>query len=641
MRRMRKSLWIIVLALTLAACKTPVQPKPDPDPDPTPQEDTIPAPKPPFELADTYITDQTAISNMFADAFADPETVGPDSSIFAARWLVDNAYKSGYKSSWRSTSSDLRYEFYTRSYLRFVSESDGYAVSIPLDLKPAPDYTIAKYGQKFSSEKFSLRVTLEQVKPYTPNEHYYGVYTGEWLDRYISNQTYVNQNGLQFLSSVVKDDESIIEGYSVNVYSIKAKGLDLPFYKIALVRPVGQWSRFGFLLYKCASQEDMQKFDTILKSFRVIPAYGRSKNFLPAQEPRPNSRWNDETKAYYQKLRTQQTLDFGVFSASMVQSNSDSYATNHAKIASEKERLETAFGHHYEIMPTYSHLAWGGSVHQFPLEMAEEFAGGNGTDGKPVLQFSYQYTTNNNNVSPSNTLACNTPMFDILRGKYDSALHDLAVKIKAYSHPILFRLNNEMNSDWTSYCGMMTLCDPEIFIDTWKYLYDIFEEEGVDNCIWIFNPIAVSCPYSNWGEDLAYYPGNDYVQILGLTAYESGNSLPLTSFRDHYMKLYTKNSTVFGDLPWVISEFGCGAGGAASGEEKRNAAEQASWVKAMFADFRSRSSYLYIQPIKGAVWFSANDYSGSLTSNYYELSSDLTETLQAFREGFDKMYPNE
>ena len=628
---MRKSRWLIVLALALAACQPQVDPQPTPDP--------IPEPVYPIELDGTFITDTTVIASMFKDYFADENTVASDSMVFAARWLVDNEYKSTFKYGWRTSSVDLRYEFYTQDYLRFVSESDGYALSIPLELKPVPDYTIAKYGQKFSSDRFSLRVTLEQVKPYTPNEYYYGVYTGEWLDRYISNDNYVSQNDLRYITNTVKNDESLIEGYSVNIYSINAQGLDLPLHKIALVRPLGQWSKFGFLVYKCSSQADVLKFAKILKSFRVISNYGRSKNFLPAQEPRPNPRWNEETKAYYQKLLSQQTLDFGVFSASMVESTSDSYSTNHAKIVAEKERLEAAFGHPYEIMPTYSHLAWYSTLHHFPSEMAEEFAGGNGFNGKPVLQFSYQFTTNNNNVSASNKTNCSTPMFDILRGKYDELLHDLAVKIKAYGHPVLFRLNNEMNTDWTSYCGMMTLCDPDIFIDTWKYLYGIFEEEGVDNCIWIFNPVAVSCPYSNWSEDLAYYPGNDYVQILGLTAYESGNADTFTPFRDHYTRLYSKNNAVFGALPWVISEFGCGAGGAASGAEKRNAAQQAAWVRAMFGDFMS--DYDYTKPIKGAVWFSANDYSGNQTSNYFELSADLTETLQAFRDGFATMYPNE
>ena len=627
--------YLLVLGFFAALCccnPQPVKPEPGPEPEPQPKPDTVDV---------TLITDSTVIAHMWKPRYADSTTVGDATSVKAARWLVDGEYKLTYKNEWRTSSVDLRYEFYTDEYLRFVSESDGYALSIPMSLNPKADYTLAKYGQRFYSDKFNLRVTLEKVTPYTPNEHYWDVYTGEWLDRYISNYTYVTQNGMKYITSTTKNDETLIEGYSVNLYSINAVGLEAPLYKIAIIRPLGQWSKFGFLLYKCSSSADVLEFAKILKSFRVIDTYGRSKNFLPVQEPRPNPKWNAETRAYYQKLLNQQTLDFGVFSASMVQSTSGSFNTNHDRIAAEKTRLEAAFGHGYEIMPTYSHLAWGTSLHEFPTEMAEEFAGGDGFNGKPVLQFSYQYTTNNNNVNPSNTTACSTPMFDILRGKYDAALKKLAAQIKAYGHPILFRLNNEMNSDWTSYCGMMTLCDPDIFIDTWKYLYNIFEETGVDNCIWIFNPIAVSCPYSNWGEDLAYYPGNDYVQALGLTAYESGNSLPLVSFREHYSKLYNKNCNLFGNMPWIISEFGCGAGGAASGDEKRNATQQAAWVRAMFSDFDQRASFPYLKQIKGAVWFSANDYSGNKTSNYYELSADLTETLQAFHDGFEQMYGNE
>ena len=640
MIKLRQLLFLGLVACVCCCNPQPVKPEPEPEPEPDPQEDTTHV-DPPIEFDETFITDPTVLGYMWKTKFAEEVTMPSDSVLLAARWRVDGEYKPTYKNASRTSSADLRYEFYSQDYMRFVSESDGYALSIPLTLDPQPDYTLAKYGQRFSSERFKLRVTMERVTPYTPNAHYYEVYTGEWLDRYIANQNYITQNGMKYIKPTVIGDETLIEGYSVNVYSINAEGLDLPLYKIALVRPLGQWSKFVFLVYRCATNKDMMYFGKILNSVRVVDSFGRSKNFLPPQEARPNPRWNDETKAYYQKLLTQETLDFGVFSASMVQSTSGSYATNHARIVAEKERLETAFGHGYEIMPTYSHLAWGNSMHYFPTEMAEEFAGGNGFNGKPVLQFSYQYTTNNNNVSAKNTTACSTPMFDILRGVYDEVLTDLAVKIKAYSHPVLFRLNNEMNTDWTSYCGMMTLCDPEIFIATWRYLYDIFEREGVDNCIWIFNPVAVSCPYSNWSEDLAYYPGNDYVQILGLTAYESGNSLPLKSFREHYSSLHYKSAEVFGQMPWVISEFGCGAGGAASGEEKRNASQQAGWVRSMFDDFLNRSSFPYLQPIKGAVWFSANDYSGNQTSNYYELSADLVETLQAFHDGFEAMYPNE
>ena len=578
---------------------------------------------------------------MFKDSFADEGTIAADSMVLAGRFLSDGEYMKTYNNSMRTSSKDLRYEFYTPDFMRFVSESDGYALSIPLELGLKPDFTLAKYAQKFVSDKVRLRVSLEHVTPYPATEHYYGVYTGEWLDRYICQLGYVNQNGLERLALNVVGDETIIEGYSVNIYSINAVGLERPYYKIALVWPVGQWYKFGFLLYKCKDEADVKHFNTILKSFKVINPYGRSKNYLPQQEARPNPKWSEETKAYYNKLLTQETLDFGVFTYSMVPSTSSHYTKNTNGLRSEKARLEEAFGHGFEIMPTYTHLAWGTSPNKFPVENVNEFAGGNGFNGKPVLQFTYQYTTNNNNVNSSSTSSKTSPLFDILRGKYDDFLIELARGLKAYGHPVLFRLNNEMNTDWTSYCGMINMCDPEMFIDSWIYLYKLFEREGVDNCIWIWNPVAVSCPQSNWSEDLAYYPGNDYVQILGLTAYESGNSLPLQSFREHYSKLYTKSSAVFGQMPWVISEFGCGAGGAASGEEKRNKVQQANWVTGMFDDFLHRANFPYLKPIKGAVWFSANDYSGNLTSNYYALSSDLTETLQAFHDGFDLMYPNE
>ena len=105
-------------------------------------------------------------------------------------------------------------------------------------------------------------------------------------------------------------------------------------------------------------------------------------------------------------------------------------------------------------------------------------------NGKKVLQLSYQFTNNNNTVRGNDLY---TPMFDILRGplsdsyedsmtmqnKVDDVMHSLAEKIKSYKEPLLFRLNNEMNSDWVSYCGQVTLMDPDIFSLTWERMAKI------------------------------------------------------------------------------------------------------------------------------------------------------------------------
>lgn len=276
--------------------------------------------------------------------------------------------------------------------------------------------------------------------------------------------------------------------------------------------------------------------------------------------------------------------------------------------------------------------------------MAEEFAGGNGFNGKPVLQFTYQFTESNNG-----NLGGYNPSFDILRGRYDDQFRRLAQDIKSYGKPVLFRLNNEMNTDWTSYSGICALLDPDIFRMTWSRLYGIFEEEGVDNCIWIFNPIAVSCPYSNWGEALNYMPDPSQMQALGLTYYEMGNGTSLMSFESMYKTLYEINMPYFDNYPWIISEFAAGCGG-----EKlydygisayrdtvlgRNQAQQAQWIADMFEAFShyGEEGYEYLSHIKGAIWFSCNDYADidgkTYIINYLDLAPELTQSLAAFREG--------
>ena len=83
---------------------------------------------------------------------------------------------------------------------------------------------------------------------------------------------------------------------------------------------------------------------------------------------------------------------------------------------------------------------------------------------------------------------------------------------------MLFRLNNEMNSDWTSYSGVVNLADPELYTQAWRYIYEFFLKNGVDNTIWIFNPNDLDFPAADWNRWLSYYPGDGYVQMLGSPA---------------------------------------------------------------------------------------------------------------------------
>lgn len=543
------------------------------------------------------------------------------------------------------TDGDYKYLFYGENNTRIVNLSDGYAFSLP-EIYFEPDYSLSAYRSKYISNNFTLTVTTENQNPYGNNERGWEIYLTEWLNRYIDNIEFLSANNIRRVKPK-QETTALLEGYTVLTYNMEflfPKKYEYPNYDIAIVRKNGEYVQFYLFVMK-SSTKQAETLEEIVKSFTECEKVGTSKNEEKAFEVKIPEFWSDETKAYYNKLREQENVDWGMFVGSMPDDDSSNYSNMLKRITDNTDRLSTAMDHTFELMPTYTHIGWADTLTGFPSKMAEELAGGDGFNGKPVLHFTYQFTTLNNT-----NLAGYTPMFDITTGKYDAHFREIAQDIKAYGKPVLFRLNNEMNTDWVSYCGIVTLLDPDIFIETWQRMYDIFVEEGVDNCIWIFNPIAKTTPYSNWGEWLNYMPGTEYVQMLGLTSYEMNNETTApNTFKDMYTYVYEKSMPYFDNYPWIISEFACGAGGEVYydwGQNKflektlgRNENTQAAWVKAMFDIFNDRDNPAndFAKRIKGAVWFSTNDYADvdgkSRITNYLALDKELTKTLEAFKKG--------
>ena len=577
--------------------------------------------------------------------------------IKGARYFVNGSYMNKLTSS--TSRQDIKLELYNDNNMRFVNASAGMEFTLP-STEVSVDYSIAKYQTQFEFGDSVLTVSLNSQNPYTSNPNPWYTYCSEWLIRHLNNDTFMSNNGLtrlngtkkyEFTESHTYGDLEFKQGYDVYRYDIRIddeKGVvERPVYNIGIVRLASSNREFAMFVMK--SKEDQKDvLDNIITSYKKIGSKGEQKNYFEAGDPKPDPNWNEETKEYYDIIINTRRVHWGVFSYSMPgpKAQQDPKNAYYQQILGNSERMqqgiEEAWDHNFDIYPTYTHIAWGDEYHYFPVNMANELAGGNGVNGKPVLQFTYQFTRNNNIVADEVT-----PMFDILRGVYDDYFHQLAKDVKKYGKPVLFRLNNEMNTDWTSYSGMMTLCDPDIFNMTWIRLYKIFEQEGVDNCIWIWNPIATSCPYSSWGEDLCYFPGVDYVQLLGGTNYEMNNydkgmaEQKMISFKDRYSTLYNKNLPAFPKWVMILSEFACGSGGDYTGELGRNRDAQAKWVKEMFEAFAAEEQEAWVKTIKGAVWFNCNDMSGTKVTNrlrIYDPDSkvynDLVGTMQAFKEGF-------
>jgi beta-mannanase len=109
----------------------------------------------------------------------------------------------------------------------------------------------------------------------------------------------------------------------------------------------------------------------------------------------------------------------------------------------------------------------------------------------------------------------------IAQGEADSYLREVARsfamyakggKQAAYVAPLY-----EMNGSWPPYKG-----DPTNFIIAYKRIQQIFADEGVpdQSVAWVFAPNGNSAPGTPDFE--YYYPGDGYVDFLGLTAYHFG-----------------------------------------------------------------------------------------------------------------------
>jgi mannan endo-1,4-beta-mannosidase len=74
---------------------------------------------------------------------------------------------------------------------------------------------------------------------------------------------------------------------------------------------------------------------------------------------------------------------------------------------------------------------------------------------------------------------------------------------------VLWRPFHEMNGGWFWWGGH----EPEKFIRVWRHMFDYFTQvKGLDNLLWVYGP-------NHGSKTAAYYPGDDYVDLVGLDAY--------------------------------------------------------------------------------------------------------------------------
>lgn len=459
---------------------------------------------------------------------------------------------------------------------RFVNHSQGYSLEFPAD---------------FTVDTFMADTQCVLSSPKTRIEIYRDDFTGTVH----SAASYVNYN-LGFLKDPRHKAEmnywTEANGIPVHITSWSRGKLsrlpeDKNYYFVAEF--VQSPKEIVTVLIK--SQEPIGIHERILQSFKFIGKAGTPGNHrVYTADP---TGFSEPVNAYYKAAFSPESPQrWGIFSYGAT-ANLDYLKS-----------LEKKLDYQFDVLVRYQTLETKAPVEE--LQRA--------WDDNRVVELTLQtmfYGKDNTGV-----------VYDILDGKHDAFFRQYARDLKSFGKPVLFRLNNEMNGDWCVYSAYHYARDPELYKEMWRYIHGIFQQEGADNLLWVWNPHDISFPDFKWNHAYNYFPGEDTVDIVGLTGYNTGTYHPgerWRSFDEIYPKLYQAYTDTF-RFPMMITEFGSNVVGG----------DKAAWIQDMFAKIPA-----YDQ-LKIIIWFNGTDMDahGNPARIYRMDNSDVIQNV--FKENLSK-----
>ena len=144
----------------------------------------------------------------------------------------------------------------------------------------------------------------------------------------------------------------------------------------------------------------------------------------------------------------------------------------------------------------------------------------------------------------------------ILSGVYDPVIDDSASRCKAFGLPVHIRFAYEMNGNWTAY-GPSSTTDAN-YILMWRRVVDRFRAAGATNVQWVWSPNIWSASKGAVASPLGRYPGDAYVDIIGLDGYQNLTSSSWLTFAELFAADHKQLVGLAPGKPFAVSEFGQG-----------------------------------------------------------------------------------
>jgi Glycosyl hydrolase family 26 len=181
----------------------------------------------------------------------------------------------------------------------------------------------------------------------------------------------------------------------------------------------------------------------------------------------------------------------------------------------------------------------------------------------------------------------------IIGGAHDTYIHQWTRAVAAWRKPIYVRLMYEMNGRWTSWSPGLIGNTPEQFVLAWRHIVDIARGEGATNIRWVWAP-NVDNGDPNLSSYESVYPGDDYVDWVGLDGFNWGTSKLTTSWIDA-STLFRRSVDEVRALtakPLMIAEIGATELGG----------DKAAWITDGFAQIVTA-----MPEVQAVTWFDSSD----------------------------------
>jgi beta-mannanase len=207
----------------------------------------------------------------------------------------------------------------------------------------------------------------------------------------------------------------------------------------------------------------------------------------------------------------------------------------------------------------------------------------------------------------------------ITNGSNDWFIRQFAIDVRNWGHRILINWGHEMNIPeypWST-------SDTAGYRAAFRHIVNIFRDVGADNVEFVWSPNYMSHQRPDYNE---YYPGDAYVDWVGVDGYNWGASDPRNPFRTWatfdmiFGPILTDFSQRYPDKPQMISETSC---------SPNDGGSKPQWITDAYASVKTN----YWMKLKAVFWFQEKK-----EKDWRVQSSPSPQSLQAYRDAVGDMF---